>query len=173
MLVICRQIVVATHVRECRELLRVVMVARRHWHGRVEVRVVVPGVCGRLLAVQLAVVMLVRVRGVGNRLMVVLVVPGIRRRRAGVLTRNPGRSGATDNAFDRPPRGSRPHRARGRRRRQAARQARRWRGRRRRGARRARCSGKIQRRAGARGGACGEDRDERLDRIDITRAEFE
>jgi hypothetical protein len=120
MLVICRQIVVATHVRErrgwCRELLlRVVMVARRHWHGRVEVRVVVPGVCGRLLAVQLAVVMLVRVRVVGKRLMVVLVVPGIRRRRAVVLTRNSGRSGATGGAFDRPPRGSRPDRARGRR----------------------------------------------------------
>lgn len=104
--------------RWCRELLlRVVMVARRHRHGRVEVRVVVPGVCGRLLAVQLAVVMLVRVRVrvVGDRLMVVLVVPGIRRRRAVVLTRNSGRSGATDGAFDRPPRGSRPHRARGRR----------------------------------------------------------
>ena len=118
MLVICRQIVVATHVRECRELLRVVMVARRHGHGRVEVRVVVPGVCGRLLAVQLAVVMLVRVRVrmVDNRLGVVLVVPGIRRRRVVVvLTRNSGRSGATDGAFDRPPRGSRPDRARGRR----------------------------------------------------------
>lgn len=121
MLVICRQIVVATHVRVrrwCRELLRVVMVARRHRHdaGRVEVRVVVPGMCWRLLAVQLAVLVLVRVLVVDNRLMVVLVlvVPGIRRGRVVVLARNSGRSGATA-AFDRPPRGSRPDRTRGRR----------------------------------------------------------